>query len=462
MSSWSKIKENFFTSRSCPTLEDHSLALRSQIMFFNEFGFDAGLLRSIGDRGYTIPTPIQSKSIPAILSGRDVIAAAQTGTGKTAGFTLPILHKLSQEPPEKGIRPLRALVLTPTRELAAQVGESVKSYSEHLPLRSTVVFGGVNINPQKAHLRGGVDILVATPGRLLDLIEQEIVSLSQIKYFVLDEADRMLDMGFLPAIKKIMDEIPQQKQTLLFSATFSNEIIDLTDSILNDPIMIKVANDNATADTVHQEVYFLEKNHKTTFLRHLIETENWEQVLVFTRTKRGADRLCKKLEKKKIESISIHGDKSQAQRLKALKKFKEKKIRVLVATDLAARGLDILELPHVVNYEIPNVPEDYVHRIGRTGRAGLKGHAVSLVGPEEKIFLQRIEKLTKQKMTRLNMPDLPDLPEAPRKTSKTKPLKTNHKSKESRHNVKPALKKKKTSTAKAKERKKLKVNPIKK
>lgn len=434
-------------------------------MPFDEFDFNPALQKSIADRGYLEPTPIQAKSIPVILKGNDVVAAAQTGTGKTAGFTLPILQKLSELPVEKGVRPIRALVMVPTRELAAQVAESIKLYSAHLPLRHTVVFGGVNINPQKSHLRGGVDILVATPGRLLDLIEQSALTLSQIDFLVLDEADRMMDMGFLPAIKKILKLVPAQRQTLLFSATFSEDILELADQILKDPVHIKVAADNAAAETVQQEAYFLPKAHKATLLKYLIENNSWSQALVFARTQHGAERLGKKLEKKKFSVTTIHGGKSQPQRVKALTKFKENKVQIMVATDLAARGLDIKSLPVVINFDIPNVSEDYVHRIGRAGRAGETGKAISLVSPEEELFFERIERLIQKKMERVKMPYLEDLPSipSPETTSSSKPRKAIEKKtiKNNKQNVTPAPKKKKKSAAaKARERKNAKVNPM--
>lgn len=431
-------------------------------MSFENFNFNPALQLSIADRGYSEPTPIQAKSIPVILEGRDVVAAAQTGTGKTAGFTLPILQKLSEAQIEKGLKPIKALVMVPTRELAAQVAESIKLYSAHLSIRHTVVFGGVNINPQKSHLRGGVDILVATPGRLLDLVEQSAMTLNQVEYLVLDEADRMMDMGFLPAIKRILGMVPKTRQTLLFSATFSAEILELSEKILKDPVHIKVAPDNAAAETVQQEVYFLPKAHKTTLLKHLLQNNSWTQVLVFARTQHGAERLGKKLEKKKISVTTIHGGKSQPQRVKALTRFKENKVRVLVATDLAARGLDIKALPMVINYDIPNVSEDYVHRIGRAGRAGETGQAISLVSPEEELFFERIERLIQKSMDRVKMPYLEDLPrisdsEQPPQSKNVVEKKI---SKKNKQNVPPAPKKKKSSASKAKERQKAKINPL--
>jgi ATP-dependent RNA helicase RhlE len=373
-------------------------------MDFKSLGLRDELLRAVEEKGYQSPSPIQAKAIPAILTGKDVLAAAQTGTGKTAGFTLPLLQNLSQNSRSEGKQNIKALVLTPTRELAAQVAENVKIYSEYLPTKSAVVFGGVNINPQKAQLRAGVDILIATPGRLLDLYSQKALSLSHLKVLVLDEADRMLDMGFIHDIKKIIKIIPAKRQNLLFSATFSKDILNLTQKLLNDPISIEVAPQNSTADTVQQQVYRVEKSHKHHLLKHLIKSEAWHQVLVFSRTKHGADRLAKRLDKAKIPAAAIHGNKSQNARTRALKNFKDLKIQVLVATDIAARGLDIKQLPHVVNFELPNVSEDYVHRIGRTGRAGAKGHAVSLVSEDENKLLKDIEKLMGQKVESCRLP----------------------------------------------------------
>ncbi len=363
-------------------------------MSFDSLGLSDALLRAIRKKGYQSPSPIQAQAIPHILSGRDVLAAAQTGTGKTAGFTLPILQRLSERTTViKGKRQVRALIMTPTRELAAQVAESVRAYGAHLTLRSTVVFGGVNINPQISKLRGGIDILIATPGRLLDLRRQKAVDLSQVDTLVLDEADRMLDMGFIHDIRKIIKLLPAQRQNLLFSATFSNDIRRLTDQLLNNHVTIEVAARNTPAETVEQQVYRVKNDHKPFLLRHLINTGNWEQVLVFTRTKHGANRLSEKLSRFKISSSAIHSNKSQNARTRTLAEFKAGRIRVLVATDIAARGLDIKQLPHVVNYELPNIPEDYVHRIGRTGRAGEKGNAVSLVCNEELKSMRGIEQL---------------------------------------------------------------------
>ncbi|WJW76314.1 ATP-dependent RNA helicase RhlE [Thiohalobacter sp. IOR34] len=369
-------------------------------MSFDTLGLSAELLRAVGEQGYTQPTPIQRQAIPVILDGKDVLAGAQTGTGKTAGFTLPLLQRLSAASPAKGRRPVRALVLTPTRELAAQVGESVETYGRHLPLRSAVIFGGVKINPQIDRLRRGVDILVATPGRLLDHAGQKTVDLSQVEILVLDEADRMLDMGFIHDIRKVLALLPDKgaRQTLLFSATFSDEIKQLANRLLDRPELIEVARRNTTAERIAQVVHPVDKNRKRELLSHMIGSRNWRQVLVFTRTKHGANRLAQQLEKDGLSAAAIHGNKSQGARTRALAGFKSGELRVLVATDIAARGLDIDQLPHVVNYELPNVPEDYVHRIGRTGRAGNEGEAVSLVCVDEHKLLRDIERLLKRRI----------------------------------------------------------------
>ena len=369
-------------------------------MSFNTLGLSAELLRAVSEQGYTEPTPVQSKAIPAILEGKDVMAGAQTGTGKTAGFTLPLLQRLSENPNTGARRPIRALVLTPTRELAAQVGESIEIYGRHLPLRSTVIFGGVKINPQKDKLRQGVDILVATPGRLLDHISQRTVDLSQVEILVLDEADRMLDMGFVNDIRKLLALMPANgvRQNLLFSATFSREIKQLADRLLDHPELIEVARCKTTAERIAQVVHPVDKSRKRELLSHMIGSNNWRQVLVFTRTKHGANRLAQQLERDGLSATAIHGNKTQGARTRALAEFKSGAVRVLVATDIAARGLDIDQLPHVVNFELPNVPEDYVHRIGRTGRAGLEGEAVSLVCVDEHKLLRDIEKLLQRKI----------------------------------------------------------------
>jgi ATP-dependent RNA helicase RhlE len=361
-------------------------------MSFEQLGLKPELLRAVADKGYTIPTPIQLEAIPAVLAGRDVLAGAQTGTGKTAGFTLPILQRLGA----RGARNPRALVLVPTRELAAQVEQSVQDYGKHVDLRSLVIFGGVSERPQISALRSGCDILVATPGRLLDLAEQRVVSLADVQIFVLDEADRMLDMGFIHDIKRVLKLLPAQRQNLMFSATYSDEIRDLASRFVRNPVSVQVTPRNATADKVEQCAYRVPKEHKRHLLAHLIQEGNWHQVLVFTRTKHGANRLSQQLERFGITSMAIHGNKSQNARVRALDDFKDNKIIALVATEVAARGLDIKELPHVVNYELPNVPEDYVHRIGRTARAGSTGAAVSLVSPDELPLLRDIEKLLKR------------------------------------------------------------------
>ncbi len=364
-------------------------------MPFTTLGLSEDLLRAIADKGYTEPSPVQSRAIPAILEGRDILAGAQTGTGKTAAFTLPMLQRLALQP-KKSSRAIRALVLTPTRELAAQVEESIRDYGKYLSLKSFVVFGGVKINPQINALRAGVDILVATPGRLLDHVGQKTIDLSQLEMLVLDEADRMLDMGFIHDIKKILALLPKQRQNLLFSATYSDDIKRLTQQILNNPEQIEVARRNTAAETVAQRVHPVDRVRKQELLAQLIHDGEWSQVLVFTRTKHGANRLVKQLESNSIGAAAIHGNKSQAQRTKALAAFKLGTIRVLVATDIAARGIDINQLPHVVNFELPNVAEDYVHRIGRTGRAGSEGEAISLVCIDEAKLLSNIERLIKR------------------------------------------------------------------
>ncbi|MDX8128836.1 MULTISPECIES: DEAD/DEAH box helicase [Methylomonas] len=363
-------------------------------MPFSNLGLSEALIKAIADSGYTTPTPIQSKAIPAVLTGRDLLAAAQTGTGKTAGFTLPILHRLAQTDYGRN-RPVRALILTPTRELAAQVAESVAKYGAHQQprLKSEVVFGGVKINPQMMRLRGGVDILTATPGRLLDLVSQNAVKLDKVEMLVLDEADRMLDMGFIKDIRKILAMLPKKRQNLLFSATFSADIRKLTGDLLVNPVKIEVAVENAAADLIDQRVYTVSKTAKTALLTHLVKTKDWQQVLVFTSTKHGANKLTEKLNIANIKAAAIHGNKSQGARTSALAGFKAGDIRVLVATDVAARGIDIAQLPHVVNFELPRSSADYVHRIGRTGRAGQNGQAVSLVSQDEYQALRLVEKL---------------------------------------------------------------------
>lgn len=366
-------------------------------MSFKSLGLSDALLRAISKKGYTKPSPIQAKAIPLVLEGRDVLASAQTGTGKTAGFTLPILQLLSEKPSLRK-RPIRALILTPTRELAAQIYENVQEYSMFLDIKSTVIFGGVNAKPQISTLRNGVDILVATPGRLLDLQSQNVLSLASVEILVLDEADRMLDMGFLRDIKRVIALVPKKRQNLLFSATFSKEIKTLAQTILHNPISVSATPENTTAEKVIQKVYRVDKPQKSDLLIKLISEGDWSQVLVFTRTKHGANRLSKKLVSSHISSAAIHGNKTQNARTKALEGFKKGTIRILVATDIAARGLDIPLLPHVINYELPNIPEDYVHRIGRTGRAGASGEAISLVSAEEYEYVSAIEKLLGQQL----------------------------------------------------------------
>lgn len=364
-------------------------------MTFDNLGLRPEILVGVKSQGYTEPTPIQKQAIPVILAGKDILAGAQTGTGKTAAFTLPLLHYLSMRPQSNSRKP-RALVLAPTRELAAQVGESIETYGEGLDIRSTVIFGGVGMNPQISQLRKGVDIVIGTPGRLLDLIGQRVLDLSQIEVLILDEADRMLDMGFIHDIRRIIRMVPQKRQTLFFSATYSKEIKTLADTILNNPVLVEVARQNTAAENVEQSVYHIQKARKRALLSQLITDGAWNQVLVFTKTKHGANRLAKQLEMDGIKATAIHGNKSQSARTRALADFKDCKVRALVATDIAARGLDIDRLPHVVNYELPHVPEDYVHRIGRTGRAGQSGEAISLVCAEEDKLLKAIERLIKK------------------------------------------------------------------
>ncbi len=397
-------------------------------MSFAELGLRAELLRAIAAQNYTQPTPIQAQAIPAILSGRDVLAGAQTGTGKTAAFTLPMLELLSQNPAKRPGLP-RALVLTPTRELAAQVKADIDLYGANLKFRNAAIFGGVNINPQKDLLRRGVDILVATPGRLLAHVSQRTVDLSSVEILVLDEADRMLDMGFIHDIRKVIARLPAQRQNLLFSATYSKEIRSLAEAILQQPILIEVARRNTAAETVAQEAYRIDKKGKRDLLIHLINQHQWYQVLVFTRTKHGANKLSEQLNRAGLEAAAIHGNKSQAVRTQALAGFKNGKVRVLVATDIASRGLDIDRLPQVVNFELPTVPEDYVHRIGRTGRAGESGAAVSLVSDEELKQLKDIQRLMKRDIPLMPLPAFErraepapeDMPRPPRNTARAKP-----------------------------------------
>jgi ATP-dependent RNA helicase RhlE len=383
-------------------------------MPFAALGLIPELTRALADRGYTEPTPVQARVIPEILAGRDILAGAQTGTGKTGGFTLPLLQLLNSSSPSKFPR---ALVLVPTRELAAQVAESVKSYGKYLHLKTAVVFGGVGINPQIDALRRGCDILVATPGRLLDHAQQRTVNFSHVNIFVLDEADRMLDMGFIQDIRRVLKLLPQRRQNLLFSATYSDEIRQLAQRFLHEPTEIEVARRNAAVESVEQRVYKVSKEDKRALLSHLIKDGDWNQVLVFTRTKHGANRLTKQLIQDGVKAAAIHGNKSQAARTQALSDFKQFKIQALVATEVASRGLDIKELPHVVNYELPNVPEDYVHRIGRTGRAGASGIAVSLVSSDEANLLKQIERVLKKRISDSAVPDFPPAPP---------PLRENH------------------------------------
>ncbi len=404
-------------------------------MLFTELGLSKPILDAIETQGYTSPTPVQAAAIPAVMAGRDVMAAAQTGTGKTAGFTLPILHALSQNAtPRKG-NGIRTLILTPTRELAAQVEDNVKTYSQYLKLKTCVVFGGVKINPQMMKLRGGADILVATPGRLLDLYNQNALRFDQIETLVLDEADRMLDMGFIHDIKRILKLLPKQRQNLLFSATFSTEIRALAKGLIHDPIEVSVTPENSTTELVEQLYYTVDKSKKTALLTHLIKENEWQQALVFSRTKHGANRIVKKLEAQGISAAAIHGNKSQGARTKALAEFKTGDVRILVATDIAARGIDIDQLPQVVNFDLPNVAEDYVHRIGRTGRAGATGKAISFVAAEDIADLSAIQRLIKMLIPRQEHPafipneavpevDLDSRPIKPKKPKKPRPARS--------------------------------------
>lgn len=369
-------------------------------MLFSDLHLSQPLLKAVHEEGYTHPTPVQEKAIPAILQGRDILAGAQTGTGKTAGFTLPILELLSKHPRIKGKNPIRVLILTPTRELAAQVGESVKTYGKYLPFKSTVIFGGVGIHPQIQALKNGVDILIATPGRLLDHLSQGTLDLKHIDIFVLDEADRMLDMGFIKDIRKVIAVLPPKRQNLLFSATYSDDIKKLCESILKNPAIVEVAKRNTSSELVNQRVIIVDCKRKTALLGELIKKHRWEQILVFTRTKHHANKVSDYLNKIGISASAIHGNKSQGARTKALADFKAGSITVLAATDIAARGLDIDQLPHVINLELPNISEDYVHRIGRTGRAGNNGEAISLVCVDEFEYLRGIEKLINKKFER--------------------------------------------------------------
>lgn len=399
-------------------------------MKFTELGLAPELLEAIADQGYDQPSPIQAKAIPEVMLGKDVMAAAQTGTGKTAGFVLPILHYLQKTPkPEGKGNQARVLVLTPTRELAAQVAASVETYGQHLKLKSAVVFGGVKINPQMQRLRGGLDVIIATPGRLIDLHQQNAIQFDKLEVLVLDEADRMLDMGFIHDIRRIIKMLPKKRQTLLFSATFSDEIRQLAKTFLFKPVEVSVSAPNTTVDSVSQRLIAVEKADKTAVLTHLIQENDWFQVLVFSRTKHGANKLAKKLNARGIEASAIHGNKSQGARTKALADFKQGKCRVLVATDIAARGIDIDQLPHVVNFDLPQVAEDYVHRIGRTGRAGATGEAISLVSHDEFKMLRDIERLIKKKIPREELDgfeplnNLPESNDSHRSTKPNKPKK---------------------------------------
>lgn len=416
-------------------------------MSFNSLGLSDALLKAISKKGYTTPSPIQQKAIPPILEGKDVLASAQTGTGKTAGFTLPILQILSQGK-QLSHRPVRALILTPTRELAAQIFENLKEYSTYLDIRSTVIFGGVNQKPQVAQLRNGIDVLVATPGRLIDLQNQGLISLSKVEILVLDEADRMLDMGFLRDIERIMKVLPQKRQNLLFSATFSKDIKKLAMGILHNPVHVEATPENTTVDAIIQKIYPCAKDKKTNLIIKLISEGNWKQVLVFTRTKQGANKLTEAMIAAGIKAAAIHGNKGQGARTRALAGFKDGTLTALVATDIAARGLDIPLLPHVINFELPNIPEDYVHRIGRTGRAGASGEAISLVSPDETVFLRDIEKLVGLKLPKEQIPGFEPDPNAstepikqgqgrPQRNSTPKKPKTNNNTRSSDNSFGP-------------------------
>lgn len=370
-------------------------------MSFEQLDLSPPLLQAINEQGYKKPTPVQEQAIPFILQGRDMLAGAQTGTGKTAGFALPLLELMYKQPLPKKPHPIRALIITPTRELAMQVNESFKTYGKHLPLFSEQVFGGVSIHSQIKRLQKGVDILVATPGRLLDLLYQKKIDLSQVQFFVLDEADRMLDMGFINDIRKVIKVLPDKRQNLLFSATYSKEIKTLATQLLNNPVEVAVARENTTAENISQSIYAIKREYKRELLSWLIGDGHWQQVLVFVRTKHGADRLCKQLIHDGIHCAALHGNKSQNARVRALEGFKQGKVTALIATDIAARGIDIDQLPHVVNFDLPAVAEDYVHRIGRTGRAGSEGEAISLVTQEEAHLLGAIEKLLNRQIPRV-------------------------------------------------------------
>lgn len=409
-------------------------------MSFASLDLNESIQKAVKEQGYDTPSPIQQQAIPLVLEGHDLMAAAQTGTGKTAGFTLPMLHRLNQGKAAKANQ-VRSLILTPTRELAAQIHDNIQQYGKYLPIKANVVFGGVKINPQMIRLRGGTDILVATPGRLIDLHNQNAIRFNQLEVLVLDEADRMLDMGFIHDIKRILKMLPQKRQTLMFSATFSKDIRTLAKQFLHQPKEVSVTPKNTTAKTVSQTIYTVDKSNKTALLKHLIKTNNWDQVLIFVRTKHGANRLAKQLTSAKIHASAIHGNKSQGARTKALAEFKSGELQALVATDIAARGIDIDELPHVINYDIPNVPEDYVHRIGRTGRAGSSGDAISLVSADEAKLLRDIERLIGNAIKREEVegfeadhvvPNTPTTPMEPRAKKPKKP-----KSKQIRHRSGP-------------------------
>ena len=419
-------------------------------MSFDQLELSAALLKAIAEQGYSKPTPVQQQAIPVILQGRDILAGAQTGTGKTAGFALPLLQLLHNQQPAKKPHPVRALILTPTRELAMQVYESFRTYGRHLPLFSEAVFGGVNIQSQIKRLQRGTDILVATPGRLLDLLYQKKVDLSQVQFLVLDEADRMLDMGFIKDIRRIIEVLPEQRQNLLFSATYTKEIKTLAAQLLQNPVEVAVAREKATTNLVSQRVYAIKRDYKRELLSWLIGDGNWQQVLVFVRTRHGADRLCKQLIKDGIHCVALHGDKSQGARNRALESFKAGKVTALIATDIAARGLDIDQLPHVVNFDLPAVAEDYVHRIGRTGRAGMEGEAISLVAQEEAQLLAAIEKLLQIQIPRVAdtgyEPVSLKLDKKPK--TKTNPLKRNNNSKRKQHKSKDFYGKHKNSDRK--------------
>jgi ATP-dependent RNA helicase RhlE len=395
---------------------------------FAELNLIPELQRAVADQGYTEPTPIQAQAIPQILKRLDIMGCAQTGTGKTASFTLPLLHllaPLATSSPSPAKHPVRALVLTPTRELAAQVEESVRTYGKYIPLRTTLLYGGVDIKPQIKSLQGGVEIVVATPGRLLDHLEQKSISLAQVQILILDEADRMLDMGFMPAITRILAALPPMRQNLLFSATFSEEIKKLASGFMRNPTMIEVARRNAPAELVTHQVYEVAPLKKHALLAHLVKTRDMQQVLIFTRMKRDADKLARQLVRDGLSATAIHGDRSQSERTVALDEFKTGKVKLLVATDVAARGIDIDQLPFVINYEIPNTPEDYVHRIGRTGRAGTPGEAISLVSPDEMDYLHAIEKLLKREITRLPLPLLAEDKRSDFRDGGARPARTN-------------------------------------